>query len=94
MFSSGSFNWSTPLPVNDTVYIGGAGFSNQGYSGMFVLQVTDKNLPFDNVKRRVFSVLDTLEYSGTIRGVAGSPVMADGTLFFGALDGKLYAVKD
>jgi outer membrane protein assembly factor BamB len=94
MFSAGSFTWSTPLPIDDTVYIGGAGFNKQGYSGMFVLQVTNKNLPFNNVKRRVFSVLDTLENSGTISGVAGSPVMADGTLFFGALDGNLYAVKD
>ncbi len=93
MFSSESFNWSTPLPLKDRVFVGGAAFNNPSNGGMFVLKVSDKGMPFNNVRRSIFSVPETLEYSGNISGVAGSPVLVDGMLFFAALDGKLYAVK-
>jgi outer membrane protein assembly factor BamB len=92
-FSSEAFNWSTPLPVGNTVYIGGAAYQNPAKGALFVLKVSDQ-VVHPTIDRRIFSILETLEPSGEVNGVAGSPVMVDGILYFGALDGRLYAVRD
>jgi eukaryotic-like serine/threonine-protein kinase len=89
-----AFHWSTPMVLNDTVYIGGAGFSDPQNGGLFALKLTDGKMSMTSDSRRILSIPDTLEYSGKISGVAGSPITEDGVIYFGALDGKLYAVVD
>ncbi len=37
-------------------------------------------------------IKETLEPSGNWSGVASSPVVGDGAIYFGGLDGRLYAV--
>ncbi len=41
----------------------------------------------------IFPVRETLEAMGKWTGVASSPLIAEGAIFFGGLDGKLYALN-
>ena len=94
MFSSSAFHWSTPLQVNDAVYIGGVGFQDPENSGLYALTLEGQKLPVHKADWRLLPVKNTLEFSGDWAGVAGSPIESGDVIYFGALDGNLYAVKD
>jgi outer membrane protein assembly factor BamB len=83
--------WSTPLVDRDTVYIGAEEFdaASAGHGGLYAVALASNGLPA--VKRWTFAVGPTLEESGT-GGVNSSPLLVDRTLYFGGLDGVLYAL--
>lgn len=91
-YMSRDFHWSTPLVVKDMLYIGGASFGFPG--ALYAMPLKDGKLPQSSSGVSQLKVSETLEYSGKITGVAGSPVLADGVIYVGGLDGKLYAVKE
>jgi outer membrane protein assembly factor BamB len=90
---SKDFLWSTPLVLNDMLYIGGTSFKPDQTGGLLALRIVDGKLPLPEDDIQLFSVVDTLEASGDWSGVASSPVEASGLIYFGGLDGKLYAVN-
>jgi outer membrane protein assembly factor BamB len=93
-FFSKAFHWSTPVIADDTLYIGGTCFRHDGDGGLFALKLVDgKVTPVDQYEW-LLPVRETLEASGDWSGAASSPVVADGVIYFGGLDGKLYAVSD
>jgi len=82
-FATKGLPWCSPAIADGVVYIGGTG----GYfyavdaetgEGRWILQTGDS--------------LETVAYRVS-EGVVSSPMVADGTVYFGSLDGKLYAVR-
>ncbi len=97
-FRTGSYNiaaaaWSTPMVAGGLVFIGSEALPGgpdpvaQG-GGMYAVNL-EGGMP--TTKRWFFPIETTLEPTG-IAGVNSSPVLVDGTLYFGGLDGKLYAL--
>jgi outer membrane protein assembly factor BamB len=92
-FYANSFHWSTPGIANDTLYIGGVGSPKMGgKGGLFGLKLVDGKFTIQVKYDLVFLAEEMAESSGIMRGVASSPVIVDGVIYFGALDGRLYAV--
>ncbi len=89
-FPTRAFNWSTPTIVDDNLYIGGVSFRRESESGLFALKLTDGI--FNNTKEWLFQVSEPEKREGNWSGVASSPVVWDGTIYFGGLDGKFYAI--
>jgi outer membrane protein assembly factor BamB len=89
--------WSTPLVVGDKLYMGGAANTQmQAPGGLFSLILPAKATPtnLSPIKYKwLFPVTKTLTPDGIWAGVASSPIMQDGVIYFGGLDGKLYALK-
>ena len=87
-FDTDGSAWSSPAVTNDSVYIGTAG--TVGYmadhrGGFFAVNRADG-------KEKWRIVFDPIPNEFTY-GVVSSPAVSDGLVFFGALDGKFYAVK-
>lgn len=87
-FDTDGSAWSSPAVTEDTVYIGTAG--TVGYmadhrGGFFAVNRKDGKekwrLTWDPIPNEF------------VYGVASSPAVGDGLVFFGGLDGKFYAVK-
>ena len=95
-FSAGSFNtqgyaWSTPVVDGDTVFIGSestAG-SSSGKAGVWAVALDRMGSP--DLERWFFATPETLEPAG-FNGVNSSPVLVERTLYFGGLDGVVYAL--
>ena len=92
-FMSNAFNWSTPAIGDDTLYIGGTSFRHGDRGGLFALKLVDGKLSNLSQDQWHLPISETLEAAGDWSGVASSPVVADGVVYFGGLDGALYAVK-
>jgi outer membrane protein assembly factor BamB len=93
LFHAQAWHWSTPIVVEDVLYIGGTRFRSEGnIGGMYGFELIDSNFVDANDAQWFFPVEETLEAEGNWGGVASSPVAVDGTLYFGGLDGKLYAI--
>ncbi len=91
-FNSNAFHWSTPAITDGILYIGGVGFQDSDKGGLYALRLVDGKIahPFQFHWR--FNTSETLEADGNWSGVAVSPLVADGVIYFGGLDGKFYAV--
>jgi outer membrane protein assembly factor BamB len=91
--SSRAFNWSTPAIAGDWLYIGGTSFRHEDRDGLFAIRLVDGGFGRGEGDVRFLPVKETLEAAGNWSGVASSPVVVDGAIYFGGLDGKLYAVS-
>ena len=93
-FFSRAFHWSTPAIVDDTLYIGGTSFkTEENKGGLFALKLVDGKIPDPNHEYWYFPVQRTLEAEGNWSGVASSPIVQNGVVYFGGLDGKLYTIR-
>jgi len=90
-----AFCWSKPAVVGETLYIGCTNY-HSAENGLFAIAITHSGtgnkLRLSETWR--LPIVETLEPSDDWSGVASSPVAQDGTIYFGGLDGKLYAVSD
>jgi outer membrane protein assembly factor BamB len=93
IFTSPDFHWSTPLVIGDILYIGGTSFSPDLSGGLYSLRIVDGSFSTLDQDHQVFYLAETMEASGDWYGVASSPVSEDGLIYFGGLDGKVYAVN-
>lgn len=87
-FSTEGFPWSSPAVANGVVYVGST--SNDGATGVGLWAIDAKS------GRGLWRVatgasLDTS--TNKLTGVAAGPIVADGVIYVGALDGKLYAIN-
>jgi hypothetical protein len=80
--------------VGDTLYIGGESFQDPENGGLYAFTMVDHKFPQEKGGWRFLPVKETLEYSKNWSGVVSSPVESNGVIYFGGLEGKLYAVKD
>jgi outer membrane protein assembly factor BamB len=80
-----------PALAENTLYIGGAVYQEPiEKAGLIALKTNNGaitgrkwNIPIDT----------TLAAGGSWYGVASSPIVSNDKIFFGALDGKVYAVQ-
>ena len=93
IYISPDFHWSTPLVIRDRLYIGGASPVSDLSGGLYSLKIVDGSFSRDEGSLQVFSTPTTREFSNSWLGVAGSPVTENNLIYFGALDGKVYAVN-
>lgn len=77
------FPWCSPAVADGVVYIGGTG-------GFFY--ATDAATGRELWKLQTGDSLSTVTY-GVTGGIVSSPVVAENVVYFGSLDGKLYAVS-
>jgi outer membrane protein assembly factor BamB len=95
---TGTFNWGTPLILDDVIYIGGTVFYLEGSGsedprergGLLAYRISDRSTL---TEKWHLAAPVSLDAGGLWSGVASSPIEAGGIIFFGALDGKLYAVQ-
>jgi eukaryotic-like serine/threonine-protein kinase len=92
IFMSQMFNWSSPVVAGNTLFIGGANNTNPQLSGMLAIQLVDGMLPNSYEYLWLFNVRETLADEGW-SGVVSNPVVDEGRLYFGGLDGVLYALE-
>ncbi len=76
--------WSSPAVSNGTVYIGSTG----GY--LYALDAAAGTELWKVKTDAALKTVDPVRFDG---GVVSSPVVVDGVIYFGGLDGKLYAVS-
>jgi eukaryotic-like serine/threonine-protein kinase len=88
------FFWSTPAIKDNMLYIGAAAFTqNPAVGGLFSLEIPSDRNPLPIELKWHLPVSETLMPDGNWAGVASSPVAGDGIIYFGGLDGKLYAIS-
>jgi outer membrane protein assembly factor BamB len=91
-FFSIFYHWSTPTIVDDTLYIGGNSLKadvNKG--GLLALKLVDGKISDHEYWFFPVPGQETLESYWS--GVASSPVVQNGVIYFGGLDGILYALS-
>ncbi len=94
-YVTGQFCWSRPLIVDQTLIMGCTN-TNRLYQGLFVLAIgADKTQDGQQGLTPLWQLpmAKGLEHSGEWYGAASSGVFAEGVIYFGGLDGSLYAVK-
>lgn len=89
-FNVAAAAWSTPLVTDDAVFIGSEGLPGGADLGGGVWAINTAS-GSASVSRWFYPVSNTIEPTG-INGVNSSPVMVDRVLYFGGLDGRLYAL--
>lgn len=86
-----TFNWGTPALAGNTLYIGATVYEDpKEKAGLLALQNDNGSItgPIWNLP-----VTTTLAAGGLWFGVASSPIIIGNTVYFAALDGKVYAVQ-
>jgi outer membrane protein assembly factor BamB len=89
-----SFTWGMPSIIENKVYIGGVSYQNVQKSGLIAISLTDGLLPTDKDGIRLFPVLKAVETGGGWSGVAGTPQVYNGVIYFGGLNGIFYAIAE
>lgn len=86
-YSSTGYPWSTPYYYNGTIYIGAAGFANSltGLASGSILAINAAN-------GKLLWKLDCGR-STFLGGIVSSPIVENNTVYYGSLDGKVYAVS-
>ncbi len=91
------FFWSTPLIAGKNLYIGATTYiMDNKTGGLFSFEIpekVDEKQPSPIKFAWSIPVAETMMPDGNWLGVASSPVLSDGIIYFGGLDGKLYAVN-
>ena len=88
------FFWSTPAIKDNLLYIGAAAFTQDpAVGGLFSLEIPSDGNPLPIELKWHLSVAETLMPDGTWAGVASSSIVFDDVIYFGGLDGKLYAIE-
>jgi outer membrane protein assembly factor BamB len=94
-FFASAFYWSTPAIAHDTLYVGGTSFKqdtvNKG--GLLALRLADGKITDINREYAFFPVPEREKAEGNWSGVPSSPIVQNGIVYFGGLDGNLYAVS-
>lgn len=86
-----TFNWGAPALAGNTLYIGGTVFQEgQETAGLIALQTENGSI---TGRRWNVPIETTLAAGGLWYGVASSPIVVGETVYFGALDGKIYAIQ-
>jgi len=95
-YFSEAFHLSTPTIADDVLYIGGLTYKTEVHrdtkSGLFALKLVDGKLSNPDDENPLFHVPEPEILENNWRGVAGSPIVQDGLIYFGGLDGTMYAV--
>jgi len=95
-YQGSAFFWSSPLIVGDTLFIGAEGFTpTADIGGLYRFKLPtalDAGYRRPMELDRLLALPQTLMPDGNWAGVASSPVLSGDVVYFGALDGKLYAV--
>ncbi len=89
-------HWSTPVISGDRLYIGGEWGTNEvsTFGGIYGLDLVDGRFASMKQYQWHFPVVSaTLEAESIFYGVTASPLADQGVLYFGGLDGKIYAVR-
>ena len=87
--------WSTPAIDGNILYIGGVGSRTTSLPGLFCIEISSAETASNQMMFKwQLPLLDTIlmPYQDFV-GVVSSPVVQNGIVYFGALDGKFYAVK-
>jgi outer membrane protein assembly factor BamB len=94
-FFTKGFYWSTPAIADDMLYIGGISFKTDAINkgGLFALRLVDGKISDSTREYWYFPVREPETAEGNWSGVVSSPVVQNGIIYFGGLDGKFYAVK-
>ncbi len=94
-FFASAFYWSTPAIARDILYIGATSFrqDNPNKGGLLALRLVDGKIPDANREYAFFPVPEREKAEGNWSGVASSPVVQNDCVYFGALDGNLYALR-
>jgi outer membrane protein assembly factor BamB len=93
LFHATAWHWSTPAVVGNMLYIGGTSFkTEEDIGGLFGLGLVGGGFAKMALSQWHFPVGKTLEAEGNWSGVASSPFVVNGIIYFGGLDGELYAV--
>ncbi len=81
--------------MGDSLFFGGTSYTGEGYrGGLFAYKLVDGKFPQDKTECKKIVLPDTLEAQKNWSGMASSPVIADGVVYIGGLDGKMYAVTE
>jgi eukaryotic-like serine/threonine-protein kinase len=94
-YLSHAFCWSRPLVVDQTLVIGCTNVQSK-HQGLFALAIGPnvlKDIPLKLTPSWQLPMAGSLESSGDWSGVASSPILAGSLIYFGGLDGALYAVR-
>ncbi|RPJ83899.1 MAG: hypothetical protein EHM18_12890 [Acidobacteria bacterium] len=86
-FKTSGYSWSSPAIANGTVYIGAARSTQRHSNAGGDLYAVDAK-----TGREVWRFQTGRLPDHFLQGVVSSPVVADGLVYFGALDGRVYAV--
>ena len=94
-FFTKGFYWSTPAIADEMLYIGGISFKTDAINkgGLFALRLVDGKISDSTREYWYFPVREPETAEGNWSGVVSSPVVHNDIIYFGALDGKFYAVK-
>jgi len=93
-FFSKAFHWSTPTIVDDLLYIGGTSFkTDENKGGLFAFKLVDGKISPPNHEYWYFPVQEQETAEGNWSGVVSSPVVQNDIIYFGGLDGYLYAIS-
>ena len=93
-FFTEAYNLSTPTVSNDILLIGGMSFvADENVGGLYGLRLVDGKFTDPKQAYWYFPVLEQEAAERNWSGVASSPVIQDGIVYFGGLDGSLYAVE-
>jgi outer membrane protein assembly factor BamB len=99
-FYSVAFHWGTPVLVNQVLYMGGTSKRmDENDGGLYRLMLVDGKFASEFATRKnraqwlFFPVLGWEGAERNLSGVASSPVVQNGILYFGGLDGRLYAMN-
>jgi serine/threonine-protein kinase len=84
-FTTAGSAWSSPAVANGVAYIG----SNNEYTKEGYLWAVDTQT---GQAKWHLTITSTLDAAG-VQGVVSSPAVANGVVYFGGLDGNLYAVS-
>jgi outer membrane protein assembly factor BamB len=92
-FVIGTAAWSRPTLDGDTVFIGAENFgaAAQAQAGVYAVKLGDDGAPGE-ARWHFTTTGPTLEPAG-VGGVNSSPLFADHVLYFGGMDGQLYALN-
>jgi len=91
-FRTGGWSWSSPLLANGVVYIGGLSASPYYFEGV---TLRPGFIAVDQENGSSLWVFTPEPVEGYITGgVFSTPALADGVIYVGALDGRLYALEE
>jgi hypothetical protein len=95
-----AFHWGTPVLVNQVLYMGGTSKRmDENDGGLYRLMLVDGKFASEFATRKnraqwlFFPVLGWEGAERNLSGVASSPVVQNGIIYFGGLDGRLYAMN-
>jgi len=91
-FETGGWSWSTPRLANGVVYVGGLSASPYYFEGVVL---RSGFFAVDQESGSSLWEFTPAPIEGYITGgVFSTPVVVDGIVYIGALDGRLYALKE